>query len=83
YRFVFVAPDVAAREALTARLDHAGVARIIPIERYELLHRYMNLEPENYPVSERLADLALSIPLYPGLSEAEVETVCGALRRAA
>ena len=46
---------------------------IIPIEKYELLHRYLNLAPEDYPNSEKLSDTCLSLPLYPALSHDEID----------
>ncbi|MNY74289.1 DegT/DnrJ/EryC1/StrS aminotransferase family protein [compost metagenome] len=55
---------------------------IVPIERHELLHRYLGLDPRDFPNAERLADTTLSLPLYPALSDAEVDAVCDALSRA-
>lgn len=83
YRFILVAPDSNARDAMKERLERDNVASIVPIERYELLHRYLNADSRHYPVSEMLADRALSIPLYPGLSDDEVDSVCEVLGRAA
>lgn len=80
YRCAVLVPDRESREALRAHLTAAGIGCIVPVERFELLHRYLNLDPENYPVAERLADTALSLPLYPALSDAEVEQVCLALQ---
>lgn len=83
YRFVLLAPDSNARDAMKSRLECSKVASIVPIERFELLHRYLGVDPGRYPVSEMLADCALSVPLYPGLSDEEVDLVCDALRLAA
>jgi dTDP-4-amino-4,6-dideoxygalactose transaminase len=33
----------------------------------------------DFPVAEALADETLSLPMFPGLTEAQVETVCAAL----
>jgi perosamine synthetase len=82
YRFVLVAPSTAERDALKTQFDSNGIGCIIPVERYELLHRYLDLPPKNYPVSEMLANCALSLPLYPALSDADAEAVCAVLRRA-
>lgn len=79
YRFVVLAPDRDARDALRRHLEAHGVGCIVPVERHELLHRYLQLDPDRFPVAERLADITLSLPLYPALSDAEVAQVCGAL----
>jgi len=80
YRFVLVAPDLKYRDALLKHLRKANINCVIPIERYELLHNYMKLDPSNFPVAENLVDTTLSIPLYPDLSDADVEYVCKSLR---
>jgi perosamine synthetase len=79
-RFVVVAPDAAVRDALRARMTAAGVGCIVPVERFELLHRYLELDPAEYPVAERLADTTLSLPMHLGLSDADVATVCAVLQ---
>jgi dTDP-4-amino-4,6-dideoxygalactose transaminase len=80
YRFVPIAPNRATRDALMAHLTAHGVACIVPVERFELLHRYLGLDPAAFPVAERLADTTLSLPLYPALSDAEADRICAALR---
>jgi dTDP-4-amino-4,6-dideoxygalactose transaminase len=79
YRFVVVTPNRATREALRAHLAMAGVGCIVPVERFELLHRYLKLDPANYPVSENLADTTLSLPIHLGLSDKDISVVCEAL----
>lgn len=79
YRFTVLAPDAASRDALWVHLSARGIASIVPVERFELLHRYLALDPEEYPQAERIADTSLSLPLYPALSDAEVDQVCLAL----
>jgi aminotransferase EvaB len=36
--------------------------------------------PRGLPVTEAVAERVLSLPMYPSLSEADVERVCAALR---
>lgn len=79
YRFVVLAPDPATREALRAHLAAREIGCIVPVERFELLHRYLGLDPAAYPVAERLADTTLSLPLYPALGDGEADRVCAAL----
>lgn len=80
YRFAPIAPDRATRDALMAHLAAQGIACIVPVERFELLHHYLGLDPAAFPVAERLADTTLSLPLYPALSDAEADRICAALR---
>ena len=72
YRFILVAPNENERDQLKNRLYKKDIQCIIPVEKYELLHRYLNLPPEDYPNSEKLSDTCLSLPLYPGLSRDEI-----------
>lgn len=81
YRFVVVAPDVMTREALNVYLKEVGVGCAVPIERYELLHRYLQLDPAKFPVAEELADRTLSLPIHVGLTDDEVAQVADALSR--
>ncbi len=79
YRFVLRFSDQKIRDEAIEHFKIKGIQTIIPIERYELLHRYLNLDPEGYPIAERLVDTTLSIPIYPALNDDEVEKICDAL----
>jgi perosamine synthetase len=79
-RFVVVTPDAPTREALRTRMVEADVDCRVPVERFELLHRYLRCGSADFPVAERLADTTLSLPLHLGLSDADVATVCQVLR---
>ncbi len=80
YRFVVCAPGRAVRDALKQHLSDAGVGSAVPIERYELLHRYLNLSPQDFPVAERLADVTLSLPVHTGLTDEEIDHVVHTIR---
>jgi perosamine synthetase len=81
YRFVVLTPDLATREALRRHMDQAGVSCTVPIERHELLHRYLKIDPADFPVAERLADTTLSLPVYPGLSDMQLAQTVAALAK--
>jgi len=81
HRFVVCTPDRAVRDAMRAALADAEVACIVPVESAELLHRCLRLDPDAYPVAERLAATTLSLPVHMALSDAELAAVCRALRR--
>ena len=59
-----------------ARLERQGVQCRKPV--FRSLHRYLDLE--GFPGSEAAEDEALSIPLYPALTDEEVAQVCMAMR---
>jgi dTDP-4-amino-4,6-dideoxygalactose transaminase len=77
--YVVVAPD---RPAFQATLDEGGVGTLVHYPRP--VHGnapYSELGSVGIPlaVSEHLADRVVSLPLYPELTEAEVEHVVGVL----
>ena len=57
----------------------AGIDVARPVHRP--LHRYLGLDAENYPHSERLFLTALSLPLYPTLSLRDVARVASVARQ--
>ncbi len=79
YRFTLTLPDAGQRDRLQRALATAGIATIVPIERFELLHRYLQLPVGAFPNAERLADTTLSLPLYPALTDQEVDRISDAL----
>jgi dTDP-4-amino-4,6-dideoxygalactose transaminase len=42
-------------------------------------YRHLGYAPGDFPVAEALAREGLSLPLYPGISEAQLESVCQAV----
>lgn len=79
HRFVVVAPDSRTRDRLRTHMQSAGIACIAPIERFELLHRYLGLNPEAFPAAEQLADVALSLPLHLQLTDDDVTHISNTL----
>ena len=80
HRFVVIAPDLTTRDALKQYLESSGISSAVPIERYELLHRYLKLDKNNYPIAERLVDTTLSLPVYPGMTDIEVNKIALSLK---
>lgn len=81
HRFVVIAPNLATRDLLKQYLERSGISSAVPIECYELLHRYLKLDKNNYPVAEKLVDTTLSLPIYPGMTNIEVNKVALSLKR--
>lgn len=77
YRFVVRTPLPAGKvvRALAAR----GISAIRPVEPRHLLHRYLGLPARDFPVAEELARSAVSLPLYPSLSDRDQRRVIAAL----
>ena len=73
------------REAIRAALTDAGIGNGI---HYPLpLHLQpacaaLGYRPGDFPVSERIAETTLSLPMHPHLTDAEVETVAATVRGA-
>lgn len=62
-------------------LEKESIKTIIPIETYELLHRYLGQNPDNFLTSEDVSQTTLSMPVYPGLSISEVKKIKVALKK--
>lgn len=56
-------------------LEKEGIKTIIPIETYELLHRYLNENPAYFPVSENISKTTLSLPIYPSLNSSNIARI--------
>ncbi|HLF70744.1 MAG TPA: DegT/DnrJ/EryC1/StrS family aminotransferase [Dehalococcoidia bacterium] len=81
YLYVVATPQ---RDALRAALTEAGIATDVHWpEPPHLQPAYADLGygRGSLPVTERLCDEVLTIPMFPEMTEAEVSHVCEALRR--
>lgn len=56
-----------------------GVETIYPIRPDELIHRITWKDRAAFPVAEHVAATTLSIPIWPGMTDDQVDTVCRAL----
>ncbi len=72
------------RDALQSRLGAAGIATgvhyPVPIHRQPTYRGRVVLGPSGCRITERLAGEVLSLPIYPDMSDAQVEHVCSVLR---
>lgn len=72
------------RETIAAKLIKSG----IPIKTYfPAIHlqpylKYLGYQRGDFPITESVADSALSLPFYTGMPESQVELVCKYLKRA-
>jgi len=63
------------------QLAEYGVRAIQPLAPWELLHRKLGLSPTQFPNAEKAAASLVSLPIWPGMSDAEVGQVCSALEK--
>ena len=77
---------VAARDEFAERLSQRGVGSAIyypiPVHRQKPFQA-LGYGEERYPVTERLTERVLSIPVHPSLTDDEVSTVIGAVNETA
>ena len=76
---------VARRDAVLQTLQAAGIEAAVhyPIPVHlQQCYAPLGYRRGDFPESERAADEVLSLPIYPELTEAQQETVAGALREA-
>jgi len=76
YRYVILAENQEVRDAALELFEQAGIGAAVPVEAWELLHRYLGLDREQFPRAERIASTTLSVPLYPALTDGQVERIC-------
>ena len=76
--------EVPERDRVRAELASEGVATGVHYPTpVHLQPAWSQLAPAGgLPASERLASEVLSLPVFPGISESEIDGVCSALRRA-
>lgn len=81
---VMPGPGVAERVTVFARLREAGIGvnvhyMPIPLQPY---YRALGFQPRQFPAAEAYAAQALSIPIYPALTDAMQDRVVAALAQA-
>ena len=75
----------AARDAVRRQLDVAGVASAIhypTLIPFQPVYQPLGYQPGDFPVAEAVADRCLSLPMFPGITSAEVDFVAAALQTA-
>ncbi len=76
---------VADRDQVLATMAEAGITcgihYPVPVHRQEA-YRQLNLRPGSFPITERLADELLSLPMFPELTTAQLDQVVVTLQEA-
>lgn len=71
------------RDRFVAELQQRGIGtsvHFIPLHLMSYWRRRYGLKPEDFPVALRLYRAAVSLPLYPSLTDEEIERVVAAVR---
>lgn len=71
------------RDALRAYLKEQGIDTLIhyPIPPHlQKAYAHLGYKKGDFPIAEMLADTSLSLPVYPGLSEKEIEYISMAIK---
>ena len=71
------------RDALQQHLTAQGIGTMIhyPVPPHrQQAYQTLGLEPGRFPIAETLAATCLSLPMWPGLTEAQVAAVAAAIR---
>lgn len=72
------------RAEFIRRLNEAGIGasvHYLPLHMHPLYRDRYGYDPDDLPVSWRLADRIVSLPIYPRMQDEEVEYVCETVRR--
>jgi dTDP-4-amino-4,6-dideoxygalactose transaminase len=71
------------RTELQKHLTESGVGTMIhyPVPPHlQEAYKELNYQKGDFPIAEMIAETALSLPLFPGITELEIEHVCNAIK---
>lgn len=72
------------RDALQEHLSKNGIGTLIhyPVPPHlQKAYYELNYKSGDFPIAETIADTCLSIPMYPGLNENEIDYVCDTIKK--
>jgi dTDP-4-amino-4,6-dideoxygalactose transaminase len=75
--------QIERREALQQYLQEKGIGTLIhyPVPPHlQKAYNHLGFQKGDFPIAEKLADTVLSLPLWPGMKQHEVEYVADAIR---
>jgi dTDP-4-amino-4,6-dideoxygalactose transaminase len=73
----------APRDEVIQQLAERGIqcsVHFIPLHHFTAYQKLGRWKHGDFPVAERVFEGAISLPLYPTMTDAEVDEVCQALR---
>lgn len=79
YRFIIKFANQKIRDEFKIQLAKNGVSTVVPIDSYQLLHRYLKLDKREFLNAEELSKTTLALPIHPSLTDKEINKVMAAL----
>lgn len=79
YRFIIKFQNLKERDRVKEAFRRVGITTIVPIDTFQLLHRYLKLDKSQFPNAENLAQTTLSLPIFPALTQEEIARITQAL----
>lgn len=79
FRFILKCRSESERERIQKLFLKRGIITKPPLNHREILHNLLKQDKLFFPNAEKMARLTLSIPLYPSLSDREVERIAETL----
>ena len=73
YRYVIISDK--NPEKIKKEFHNAGISAINPLENWELLHNYLHLDCNHFPNAEKMSHSTISVPVYPSLTDVEIEVI--------
>tara|TARA_B100001057_G_scaffold495782_1_gene595594 strand:- start:676 stop:1728 length:1053 start_codon:yes stop_codon:yes gene_type:complete len=80
YRSVLIFDKTNKRNSLKRKLLKENIKSIVPVEQFELLHNYKNLNKKDFLVSENISKKTLSLPMHLFLKKNELDKICKILK---
>lgn len=71
FKYVIEVADARLRTRLVSHLQQADIGVGLPV--FRPLHHYLNLDPNDYPHTERAFNQSVALPLYAALTDQEVD----------
>jgi dTDP-4-amino-4,6-dideoxygalactose transaminase len=71
------------RDKLRQFLGEHGIETMIhyPLPPHlQKAYSHLNFKPDDFPIAEKLSETILSLPLYPGMPDGDIEYVCEMIR---
>lgn len=73
YRYVIISDK--KPKSVIQEFASKGISVINPLEQWELLHNYLNLDARDFSSAETIARSTISIPIYPSLTDVDIEII--------
>jgi dTDP-4-amino-4,6-dideoxygalactose transaminase len=77
--FTVLVPKQVSRDEVMEKMQKAGIGCAVnyrAVHTLKFFREKYGYQPEDFPIANEIGDRTISLPLYPKLSEDEVEIVC-------